>query len=209
MKKLLSILVFVYLFSMNAYAETYLTPWNFQITTSSKVIYAGHVNIDEVKDKLIKQNIVKKNILNKFIKNLNDKKIIYIFSEEGGRNIINANTQNAPSMPSFKDSEVLKTCSDLKKSYIKMTKLKLVQTDCILEFFNNKVNSKKFSENLSKNIKSILFYGHEAQEYNRSQLQYFVNYDKSVTIFTLGCTIGDCEVMHDEMINVINSIKFN
>ena len=58
MKKLLGIIVLGLLFSGNANAETYLTPWNFQITTSSKVIYAGHVNIDEVKDKLIKQNII-------------------------------------------------------------------------------------------------------------------------------------------------------
>ena len=52
MIKSIKIILLSILFSLpqNSFSETNLTPWNFKITTSDNLIYAGHSTIDIVKE---------------------------------------------------------------------------------------------------------------------------------------------------------------
>ena len=115
MIKLLKTILILILFYLpqSSLAETNLTPWNFKITTSDKLIYAGHANIDMVKNTLIQNNIVSKSKMNNFIKSLDSKKIIYIFSKTHKQNSINANTQRDTSRLSSNKSEIQKLCKNI------------------------------------------------------------------------------------------------
>jgi hypothetical protein len=201
------ILILFYL-PQSSLAETNLTPWNFKITTSDKLIYAGHANIGMVKNTLIQNNIVSKSKMNSFIKSLDSKKIIYIFSKTHKLNSINANTQRDTSKLTSNKSEIQKLCKDMNYKYNSMVKVKLEQTNCNLEYYKNKIDSEKFSKNFNDEIKSILFYGHKIPKYNRYQLQYYIKYRNKVTTFTLGCSPGECSETHKELIEIINSIEF-
>ena len=202
------ILIIIILFPQKTFSETNLTPWNFKITTEDNLIYAGDTNIEIVKDILVERNIVGKNKLDNFIKALDSKKIIYIFSKNQTQNAINANTQLDSSFLPLTDSEIQKLCEDLNSQFNSMVNVKLHLTNCNLDFYKNKISSGKFKDNLDKNINSILFYGHELSGYNRNQLQYYIRHTNKLTTFTLGCVIGECEEMHQELIKIINSIEF-
>jgi len=192
----------------NSFSETNLTPWNFKITTSDNLIYAGHSTIDIVKELLINSNIIDKNKMNNFIKTLDSKTMIYIFSKNQTQNSINANTQPDTTFFPTNDSGVKKLCKDLNNKFNSLVKVELKLTNCNLEFYKNKISSEKFMDNLSQEIKSILFYSHVISGYDRNQLQYYIRYKNKLTTFTLGCKIGECEDMHQELIKIINSIEF-
>ena len=205
--KLLFLIIFL-LFPLKTYSETNLTPWDFKITTNDDLIYAGDTNIALIKDILIEKNIVGKNQMNNLLRSLDSKKLIYIFSKTQTQNAINANTQLDSSFMPSNDDEIQNLCKDLNSKFNSMVKVKLKLSKCNLEFYKGKISSGKFKDNLDQKIKSILFYGHEISKYNRNQLQYYIRYSNKLTTFTLGCTIGECDKMHKELIKIIDSIEF-
>jgi len=210
MIKSIKIILLLILLSLpqNSFSETNLTPWNFKITTNDSLIYAGHSTIKIVKETLINSNIIDKNKMNNFIKTLDSKTMIYIFSKNQTQNAINANTQPDTTFIPIRDSEIKKLCKNLNNDFNSLVKVELKLTDCNLEFHKNKISSGKFMDNLNKEIKSILFYGHVISGYDRHQLQYYIRHKNKLTTFTLGCKIGECEDMHQELIKIINSIEF-
>jgi len=210
MIKNLKLLLFIILisFPLKTYSETNLTPWNFKITTNEDLIYAGDTNILLLKDILIEKNIVEKNQINNLIRALDSKKMIYIFSKTQTQNAINANTQLDSSFMSSNETEIQKLCKDLNSKFNSMVNTKLQLTKCNLDFYRGKISSGKFKDNVDQKIKSILFYEHEIPKYNRNQLQYYIRHSNKLTTFTLGCTIGECDKMHKELIEIIDSIEF-
>ena len=196
---------------IKVFSETNLTPWGFEISTGENLIYAGDNNINIVKNLLIQKGIVSKNNMNKLINALDSKKIIYLFPKSGGQNVINANTQRDLSTIPVNDYEIKKLCEDMNQKYNSFVEVNLKLKDCKLEYnysYKAKINSGKFSEKIHNRIRSILFYSHNISEYNRTQIQYYVNHGSKITTFTLGCVIGTCEDLHKELIQVINSINF-
>lgn len=191
------------------FSETNLTPWGFEISTGENLIYAGDNNINIVKNLLIQKGIVSKNNMNKLINALDSKKIIYMFPKNGGQNVINANTQRDLSTVPVNDYEIKKLCEDMNQKYNSFVEVNLKLKDCKLEYNKkSKINSGKFSEKIHDRIRSILFYSHNISEYNRTQIQYYVNHGSKITTFTLGCMIGTCDDLHKDLIQIINSINF-
>ena len=205
--KLLILIIFIS-FPLKTFSETNLTPWNFKITTNDDLIYAGDTNIALVKDILIEKKIVGKNQMNNLLRSLDSKKIIYIFSKTQSQNAINANTQLDSSFMPSNETEIQKLCKDLNSRFNSMVKVKLQLSKCNLEFYKGKISSGKFKDNVDQKIKSILFYGHQISKYNRNQLQYYIRHSNKLTTFTLGCVIGECDKMHKELIEIIDSIEF-
>jgi len=104
--------------------------------------------------------------------------MIYIFSKNQTQNAINANTQPDTTFIPIRDSEIKKLCKNLNNDFNSLVKVELKLTDCNLEFHKNKISSGKFMDNLNKEIKSILFYGHVISGYDRHQLQYYIRHKK-------------------------------
>ena len=92
------------------------------------------------------------------------------------QNAINANTQPDTAFLPTNDSEVKKLCKDLNNKFNSLVKVELKLTNCNLEFYKNKISSEKFMDNLSQEIKSILFYSHVISGYDRNQLQYYIRH---------------------------------
>jgi hypothetical protein len=203
------LIFFIVIISQNAKSQEYLTPWGFKINVSDDFLYLGKNNNQGRNCKFLEERGLARNTTcERFFNSLDDGRFVFIVSKKHSNSGININRQfiKATTTPQSQ-ADANSMCSNLRRSYESMTKMSFVIKNCNLEYLNNKIDTKKFNK-LNNKIKSVLYYAQEIKNYNRIQNQYFVEYEDYLATFTFGCSFDECADGNQEIVEIINSIKF-